>query len=795
MAEKKEYLEKYINQSNKKNIPNVLPVIPTRSKMILYPNAVIPMFIGRDKSLNALEESLENNEGYLFFASQKEIEKEKISPKDLNEVGTVGRVVQISKLPSGEYKILAEGIIRAKTEKVVSKDKYYKFKINIMESKYKETKTLQALVRKIKQMFQKYMQLTKKFPQEAIIAIEETHDAEIISDLIASVLPIDLNEKFELLEILNTKKRLETELEILTREIELLEIEENLEVKVKEKIEKHQKEYFLREKLKEIKKELSYEEHEDLAEIREKINNIEFPEYVLEKINKELQRLNKMSQYSPEASVVRNYIDWLIEIPWNIKTKDNIEINEAKKILETNHHGLKEPKERILEFLSVRKLSSETRAPIICFVGAPGVGKTTLGKSIADALGRKFGRMSLGGVRDEAEIRGHRRTYVGAIPGRIVQTIRKLKSINPVIVLDEIDKLGASFQGDPGAALLEVLDPEQNKIFVDHYLEIPIDLSQTIFVTTANVIHTIPAALKDRMEVIYIEGYTDIEKYNIAKKYIIPKLLKEHGLKIRDLKITSNALKEIIELYTKEAGVRNLERQLAKIMRKSALKIVEENKEIKIRKDNLSIFLGSAIYSDSKKNENPEIGVATGLAWTAYGGTILDVEVLSFSGKGRLITTGKLGEIMKESAKISLSLSRKIAEDINIKCSETFDKNDFHLNLPEGAVPKDGPSAGVTLTTAIISNVLKKKIRHDIAMTGEITLRGKVLQVGGIKEKVLAAYRSGIKEVILPESNRKDVEKIPEEIRKKIKIYFAETIKEVLEIAFIGGINDEDKEC
>ncbi|UYO99940.1 endopeptidase La [Oceanotoga sp. DSM 15011] len=514
---------------------------------------------------------------------------------------------------------------------------------------------------------------------------------------------------------------------------------------------------------------------------------------MIKKAEKEIDRLNRMSPYSAEATVIRTYLDWILEIPWNKKSQDNLNIKEAKKILENNHYGLEEPKERILEFLSVRQLSKNSKAPILCFVGAPGVGKTTLGKSIADATGRKFGRISLGGVRDEAEIRGHRRTYVGAIPGRIVETIRKTGTMNPVIVLDEVDKLGTSFQGDPSAALLEVLDPQQNKDFTDHYLELPLDLSEVIFVTTANVIHTIPPALRDRMEVIYISGYTDIEKFKIAKKHIIPKTLKEHGLTQKEFNISDTAVKEIITNYTREAGVRSLEKTMAKVMRKSALKYVQKNKKINITVSNIHKILGAAPFFDSKKNEKPDIGVVTGLAWTAYGGVILDVEVATITGKGRLITTGQLGDVMKESAKIALSLSRKIVEKMDKKYCEEFDKNDFHIHLPEGAVPKDGPSAGVTLTTAIISSILKKKVRNDIAMTGEITLRGKVLPVGGIKEKVLSAYRSGIYEVIIPQSNEKDVEKIPEEIRRKIKFNFAKEILEVLEIALIGGVENENK--
>jgi ATP-dependent Lon protease len=787
MVEKNNYIDKFIDESNKKNIPEQLPAIATRSKMIIYPNSVIPMFVGREKSLKALEVALEKHDNYIFLVSQKELENEKPKVSDLYRVGTVARIVQVSKLPNSDLKVLVEGVKRAKIKNTVQDKKYFMFNIIQLDSEIKSTKKLEALVRKIKSLLQNYMELTKKFPQEAIMAIEETSDPEIISDLVASIMPLELDEKQKLLEITNTEKRLRTELEILARELELLEIEENLETTVREKIQKHQKEYYLREKMNVIKEELSDEDDEDIKEIKEKIEKGDYPKEVKEKAEKEIDRLNKMSPYSPEANVIRTYLDWLIEIPWNKKTEDNINIKKAEEILNKNHYGLDEPKERIMEFLSVRKLSKNSKAPILCFVGAPGVGKTTLGKSIADATGRKFGRLSLGGVRDESEIRGHRRTYVGAMPGRIVQKIRKLQSMNPVIVLDEIDKLGVSFQGDPGAALLEVLDPEQNIDFVDHYLELPLDLSETIFVTTANVLHTIPPALKDRMEIIYISGYTDIEKYQIAQSYIIPKLLEEHGLSDKTFSISYKAVKDVISKYTREAGVRQLEKKIAKIMRKSALKYAENEKKVKVGANNLHNFLGAPPYFDSEKNEKAEVGSVTGLAWTAYGGTILHVEVLSLSGKGRLITTGQLGDVMKESAKIALSLSRKIVESKDKEKGKLFDKKDFHIHLPEGAVPKDGPSAGVTLTTALISVIMDKKIRNDIAMTGETTLRGKVLPVGGIKEKVLSAYRSGIKEVILPKPNEKDVEKIPEEIRKNIKFNFVDKIEEVLKIALIGS--------
>jgi len=794
MEEKGTYIEKYIDEITKSAIPENMPCIPTRTKGLLFPNTVLPMFIGRDKSLLALEKSLEAFNSYIFVTSQKVLENENPSIEEIYHTGTVGRVVQISKTPNGEYKILLEGIKRGRIKKVIDDKSFFLFDIEILEDKFKKTKKLEALVRKVKALFQKYMELTKKFPPEAILAIDETSEPDVISDLVASVLPIELEEKQGLIESYQTQKRLEDELEILTREIELLELEENLESKVKEKIEKTQKEFYLREKLKTIQQELDGGTDEEISELKQMLLNKEYPKFVKEKAEKEIEKLSKMSPYSPESTVVRNYLDWILNMPWNTETKDSIDIRMAKKILDSNHYGLSEPKERIIEFLAVKKLSDLARTPILCFVGAPGVGKTTLGKSIADSLGRKFGRISLGGCRDEAEIKGHRKTYVGAMPGRIIQTIRKLEVNNPVIVLDEIDKMGISYQGDPAAALLEVLDPGQNATFSDNYLEIPFDLSKVIFVATANVVHTIPPALLDRMELLEIAGYTDFEKYNIAKNHIIKNVLPQNGLKAEDVQLTPNALKALISMYTREAGVRDLERTISRLMRKVAVKYVKNRKKVVVKEEELKEYLGTPPFFESEKNGRSESGLVTGLAWTAYGGSILNVEALTFPGKGNLILTGKLGEVMQESAKISLSLCRRILSTTNIVDEKYFEKNDFHIHLPEGAVPKDGPSAGVTLTTALVSAISNKKVRNDIAMTGEISLRGKVLAVGGIKEKLLSAYRAGIYEILLPFSNQKDVEKLPPEVIKRMKLHFVHDIEQVLEIALIGGIKDAGKE-
>ncbi|HQI79065.1 MAG TPA: endopeptidase La, partial [Petrotogaceae bacterium] len=608
MEEKGTYIEKYIDEITKSAIPENMPCIPTRTKGLLFPNTVLPMFIGRDKSLLALEKSLEAFNSYIFVTSQKVLENENPSIEEIYHTGTVGRVVQISKTPNGEYKILLEGIKRGRIKKVIDDKSFFLFDIEILEDKFKKTKKLEALVRKVKALFQKYMELTKKFPPEAILAIDETSEPDVISDLVASVLPIELEEKQGLIESYQTQKRLEDELEILTREIELLELEENLESKVKEKIEKTQKEFYLREKLKTIQQELDGGTDEEISELKQMLLNKEYPKFVKEKAEKEIEKLSKMSPYSPESTVVRNYLDWILNMPWNTETKDSIDIRMAKKILDSNHYGLSEPKERIIEFLAVKKLSDLARTPILCFVGAPGVGKTTLGKSIADSLGRKFGRISLGGCRDEAEIKGHRKTYVGAMPGRIIQTIRKLEVNNPVIVLDEIDKMGISYQGDPAAALLEVLDPGQNATFSDNYLEIPFDLSKVIFVATANVVHTIPPALLDRMELLEIAGYTDFEKYNIAKNHIIKNVLPQNGLKAEDVQLTPNALKTLISMYTREAGVRDLERTISRLMRKVAVKYVKNRKKVVVKEEELKEYLGTPPFFESEKNGRSESG-------------------------------------------------------------------------------------------------------------------------------------------------------------------------------------------
>jgi len=776
-----EKLEEYAKESIKEyTIPNRLPSIPLRSNMVIFPHTVVPFYVGREKSLMSLEESMENYNRLLFVTSQRDITIENPKPDDLYDVGTVVKIIQIMKLPDGTYKVLVEGLERAKKVDVIEEESLFLFEIEILKVSYRKTKRLEALMRRVREYLTQYISYTRKFPQETLTALEDMSDPNRFADFVASIIPATLEEKQELLETIHPTTRLEKILEILMREIELLQIEEKIDKKVKERIEQTQKEYFLREKLRAIKEELGAQEDVEIRELKEKIEKGDFPDYVKEKAYKELDRFEKMAPYSAEATVVRTYLDWILNLPWNAKTQDRMDIKEARKILEKNHYGLEDIKERILEFLAVRKMAKNLRAPILCFVGPPGVGKTSLGKSLAEATGRKFARMSLGGLRDEAEIKGHRRTYVGAMPGRIIQLIRRVGTKNPVILLDEVDKMGVSFQGDPAAALLEVLDPEQNIEFVDHYLEVPFDLSDVLFITTANVLHTIPPALKDRMEIIEIPGYTEREKFNIAKKYIMPKLLKDHGLEASQVKITPKVLNTVIRNYTRESGVRNLERNLEKLVRKAALRIAEGEERVYVSVRNLKDFLGVPPFRGEEILEKPEVGVVTGLAWTPYGGVVIFVETALIPGKGRLILTGQMGDVMKESAKIAMSLSRRLCGKEN---QDVFEKNDVHVHLPEGAVPKDGPSAGVAIVTALFSAVTGKKVRNDTAMTGEITLRGKVLPVGGIKEKILAAHRSGIKRVIIPKGNEQDLIKIPNDVIEDLEIIPVESVDEVLKEA------------
>lgn len=781
-AKKFSRLEKEARKSQEEriSIPTELPTIAMRSNMVIFPNTVVPFYVGREKSLMALEEAMEKTSQLVFVVNQKDPTIEDPKPGDLYKIGTIVRVIQIGKLPDGTFKVLVEGIARARIVKPIE-DKFLKFEIEILRPRYGRSKRLIALMRMVKEELHKYVQYSRKIPPETLMLLEDVDNPDIFADIAASLCPGTIEEKQRLLETIHPAERLEKVLDILARETELLEIEQQLDQKVKERIEKTQREYYLREKLRVIRDELGGEEDLEIKELREKIEKGNYPEFVREKASAELSRLEKMSPYAPEATVVRTYLDWILNLPWLEKTEETVDVEFAEKVLNEDHYGLEEPKKRILEYLATRKLSDKAKAPIICFVGPPGVGKTSLAKSIARATNRRFGRMSLGGLRDEAEIRGHRRTYVGAMPGRIIQLTRKLGVKNPVILLDEIDKMGISFQGDPAAALLEVLDPEQNRDFVDHYIEIPFDLSDVLFITTANVLYTIPPALRDRMEVIEISSYTDLEKFHIAKRYVIPRIeseFVEQPTKI--FRFKDAAIKKIIQEYTLEPGVRELERELRSVVRKATLEFVKTGKTVIIDPKKVTEYLGPSKIREEDALERDMPGVATGLAWTPNGGTTLYIEASLIPGNGGLIVTGQLGDVMKESVRIALSLAKKMCGE---EYTEKFTKYDVHIHVPEGAVPKDGPSAGITITTALISIVKDIPVRKDVAMTGEITLRGRILPVGGIKEKVIAAYRKGIYNVILPKKNEVDLEKLPEEVRSRMNFVFVETIDEVLEVA------------
>ncbi len=758
--------------------------------VVVFPHMIVPLFIGRTKSVKALEEAMTTKDRKIFLVAQKNPDIEDPGPEDLYQMGTVAQIMQMYKLPDGTIKILAEGLYRAEIVDFVEIDPYIVVKIKrVLDKKMKGLK-IEALMRSVLEEFEKHIKMNKKIPPETMLTVVNIEDPGALADTIISHLLIRVAEKQRLLEITSPYKRLSELLKRLTSENSILELEEKIQGKVRKELERTQKEYYLREQLRVIQEELGKEDDtlSEIREYRERIKKAKLPKEVEEKALKEVKRLEKMPPMAAEGAVVRNYLDWILSLPWNKKTRDRLDLKRAEKILNEDHYGLEKVKERILEYLAVKTLTKKLKGPILCFVGPPGVGKTSLAKSIARSLGRKFVRMSLGGVRDEAEIRGHRRTYVGALPGRIIQYMRQAKSKNPVFLMDEVDKMSTDFRGDPSAALLEVLDPEQNNEFVDHYLEVPFDLSDVMFITTANVLYTIPQPLQDRMEIIDIPGYTDVEKFHIAKQFLIPKQLKMHGLNEKILEFTDPAIYKLIREYTKEAGVRNLEKNIAAICRKVAKEIVSNGKgkkTIKVTSTKIEKYLGPPKYRHDEKEERDEIGVTTGLAWTQFGGEILSIETVIMPGKGKLILTGQLGDVMQESAQAALSYIRSKSNVLNIS-NEAFEKNDIHIHVPEGAIPKDGPSAGITMATSLVSALTERPVRKDVAMTGEITLRGKVLPIGGLKEKILAAYQAGIKEVILPLKNKKDLVEIPKTIIKKIKINLVENVDEVFEIALLN---------
>jgi len=776
--------EKEMNQMP--DIPEELPILPLR-ETVVYPQMLIPLVVGREKSIKLVEDALAGNK--IIGMCMQKTPVEEPTPDDIHRIGTVGIIVRSLRFPDNTLRLFVQGLQRIRIIEFTQTEPYFKAKVEVIEEKVEKTVEIEGLMRNLLNLFQKMASLIPQFPEELIINAMNIQEPGKLADFIAFNTNLNINEKQEILETIDIKERLQKVTYYLTRELEILEIANKIQNEVKNEIEKSQKEYFLRQQMKAIQKELGEIDPREMEinELRQKLQEAKLPPEAMKEAERELERLALMPPGSAEYTVTRTYLDWLISLPWAKSTEDNLDIKRAEEILNEDHYDLERVKERILEYLAVRKLKSDMKGPILCFVGPPGVGKTSLGKSIARALGRKFVRISLGGIRDEAEIRGHRRTYVGALPGRIIQGMRKAESNNPIFMLDEIDKLGADFRGDPAAALLEVLDPEQNNSFVDNYLGVPFDLSKVMFIATANVLYTIPPALLDRMEVLEIPGYTEYQKLGIAKGFLIPRQLKEHGLENYQIEFTDEAIKKIIREYTREAGVRNLEREIASIIRKIAKGIAEGSitDKVIVDKEDIPKYLGPEKYTFGMKGEKDEVGVATGLAWTEAGGDILFVEALVVEGKGNLILTGKLGEVMQESAKTALSYVRSKLKDLNVSY-EILEKSDIHVHVPSGAIPKDGPSAGVTIATAIASALTKRPVKKDIGMTGEITLRGKVLPVGGIREKVLAAHRAGLTAVIMPKENQKDLEEIPEEVKNELTFYFVEHADEVLNLALLG---------
>jgi ATP-dependent Lon protease len=767
-----------------------LPLIPLRN-MVVFPQMIVPLFIGRSKSIKALEDTLAK-EKMVIFASQKNEEVEEPGPKDLCTIGTLSEIVQMLALPDGTTKVLVEGICRVKIEKFTQETPYYRVVISRVPEPEEFSVEAEALVRTVVKQFEEYVKLNRRIPSETLMSIVNVDNPGRLADLISSYLTLKVEEKQAILEALTMEKRLKKISEIIEKEIEVLKVEKNLQGKVRKQIEKVQKEYYLKEKLRAIQEELGEEDESaqpEIAEYRKKIDAAKLPAEIKEKAEKELDRLSHMPSMVSEASVIRTYLDWLVELPWKKKTKSKLDIAEVEKILNDDHYGLDKVKERILEYFAVLSLTGKMGGTILCLVGPPGVGKTSVARSIARAMGRKFTRVALGGVRDEAEIRGHRRTYVGSLPGRVIQSIHKVGVNNPVFLLDEVDKLGMDFRGDPAAALLEVLDPEMNKEFSDHYLEVSFDLSDVFFITTANTREPIPKPLQDRMEIIDMSGYTEEEKMGIAKGYLIPREMEKHGLKKGKVEIEEETLLDIIREYSREAGVRNLEREIATILRKIATKIVKEKEEKKftVKKEDLAGYLGAPKYRFGLAEEVDQVGTATGLVWTEVGGDTTPVEVTVMPGRGNLTITGQLGEVMQESAKAAMSFVRSRAPQLGLE-DNFYRKLDVHIHVPEGAVPKDGPSAGITIASALASALTGIPVRRDVAMTGEITLRGKVLPIGGLKEKLLAARRAGIKNVIIPQENKKDLEEIRKEIPPDMNFHLVKEMDEVLGVALAGKV-------
>ncbi len=765
-----------------------VPLLPLRG-LLVYPSMVLHLDVGREKSVKALERAMVDD-SMILLCSQSEINIEEPSKEDIYRVGTIAKVRQMLKLPNGTIRVLVEGMLRAEISEFLANDEYYEVTVKELPELEISDPEIDALMRTVLNQFEHYINLSKKVTPETLAAVSDIDEPGRLADVICSHLSLKIKDKQEILETVDVRERLEKMLNILNNEREVLELERKISQRVKKQMEKTQKEYYLREQMKAIQKELGDKEGRagEVDELRTQLTEANLPDKVKEKVEKEIERLEKMPATSAEGTVIRNYIDWLLALPWTKNTDDDLDIYKAEDILNEDHYGLEKPKERVLEYLAVQKLVQKLKGPILCLVGPPGVGKTSIARSIARSMGRQFIRISLGGVRDEAEIRGHRRTYVGAMPGRILQGMKNAGSNNPVFLLDEIDKMAMDFRGDPASALLEVLDPEQNSTFSDHFIEVPFDLSNVMFITTANAVHNIPRPLLDRMEVLYIPGYTEIEKLQIAKKYLFPKQQRDHGLQEHQLRIEESTLMNVIREYTRESGVRNLEQQIASLCRKAAKQIVSDpNQPIAIDNENLKDYLGPSKFRYRLAEEKDEVGAVTGLAWTEVGGDTLIIEVTVMQGTGKLTLTGKLGDVMKESAQAAFSYTRSRAEHFHI-APDFHEKRDIHIHIPEGAIPKDGPSAGITMGTALISALTNIPVSRQVAMTGEITLRGRVLPIGGLKEKALAAHRAGIRKVLMPKDNEKDIQDIPESVRNDMTFIPVSHMDEVLEHALVKPV-------
>jgi ATP-dependent Lon protease len=779
-----------------------LPMLPLRG-LTIFPYMVLHFDVGRTRSIAALEEAMVNNQE-IFLVTQQDIKVDEPEKEDIFEVGTISKIKQLLKLPGETIRVLVEGLERGRILEYTKEEPY--FEVNLSTPRqYDEAELelqIEAISRNVLSSFEEYVKLSNKISPETLLTVHNLEDPGSLADIIAANVLVRIEDKQKVLEAFHPVERLETLYDVLIREIEILEIENKINRRVKKQVDKVQREYYLREQLKAIQKELGESEGVagEIEAYEEKIEKANLPEEANEKAVRELNRLSKMGAGSAEGSVIRTYLDWILDLPWNMETEDSLDLKKAARILDEDHYGLEKVKERVIEYLAVRQLTKNMKGPILCFVGPPGVGKTSIAKSIARSLNRRFVRMSVGGVRDEAEIRGHRRTYVCAIPGRIIASIKQAGSKNPVFLLDEIDKMSNDFRGDPASAMLEVLDAEQNFAFRDHYLELAFDLSKVMFLTTANTLDTIPRPLLDRMEVIQISGYTEEEKRNIASRYLIPKQMKEHGIPEKGLVLSDATIGDIINYYTREAGVRNLERQIAAICRKAARRILESGKSgVRVTGSNLKKYLGAPRFHYDKVKDNNETGIVTGLAWTSVGGDTLSIEVTPMPGTGKLVLTGQLGDVMKESARAGFSYIRSRAKEFGLN-DDFHEKLDIHIHIPEGAIPKDGPSAGITMTTAVISALTGIPARGDVAMTGEITLRGRILPIGGLKEKILAAHRAGIRKVLIPNENSRDLDEIGEIVKKKVNIVLVETMDDVLAHSLVrmpkpvsGGQNHGDK--